>query len=154
MRQRDVVGDAFAKTEENHRDSLWVTILENPAIQPKAEYQVRKWANKPGYVDLLITNNKLYTVIEFKNIPITFLELSRESITDRAEQLQTMKLNKILELKFKGDKYRASTIRNWIDGRANSPSSESVRNQLRWSDHTKGSRRQKFPCFPRRYCRV
>jgi hypothetical protein len=40
MRQ---VGDAFAKIEENHRDSLWIiTILENPAIQPKAEYQVRK----------------------------------------------------------------------------------------------------------------
>jgi hypothetical protein len=42
MRQRDVVGDAFAKMEEDHRDSIWVTILENPAIKPVAEYQVRK----------------------------------------------------------------------------------------------------------------
>jgi hypothetical protein len=32
MRQRDVIGDAFKKTEEHHRDSIWFTILENPAI--------------------------------------------------------------------------------------------------------------------------
>ena len=42
MRQQDVIGNAFAKTEEHHRDSIWVTILENPAIKPMAEYQVRK----------------------------------------------------------------------------------------------------------------
>ena len=42
MRQRDVIGNTFAKTEEHHRDSIWVTILENPAIKPVAEYQVRK----------------------------------------------------------------------------------------------------------------
>ena len=42
MRQRDVTGNAFAKTEEHHRDSIWITILENPAIKPVAEYQVRK----------------------------------------------------------------------------------------------------------------
>jgi hypothetical protein len=42
MRQRDVTGDAFTKKEEHHRDSIWVTILENPAIKPMAEYQVRK----------------------------------------------------------------------------------------------------------------
>jgi hypothetical protein len=48
MRQHDVTGKAFTKTEENHRDIIWVTILENPAIKPKAEYQVRKWTNKRG----------------------------------------------------------------------------------------------------------
>jgi hypothetical protein len=42
MRQRDVIGSAFEKTEENHRDSIWVTILENPAIKPMAECQVGK----------------------------------------------------------------------------------------------------------------
>ena len=42
MRQRDVIGDAFTKKEEHHRDSIWVTILENPAIKPMTEYQVRK----------------------------------------------------------------------------------------------------------------
>jgi hypothetical protein len=42
MRQRDFIENAFKKTEENHRDSIWVTILENPAIKPAVEYQVRK----------------------------------------------------------------------------------------------------------------
>jgi hypothetical protein len=42
MRQRDVTRDAFTKKEEHYRDSIWVTILENPAIKPMAEYQVRK----------------------------------------------------------------------------------------------------------------
>ena len=42
MRQRDVGEAAFTKTEENHRDSILITILENPAIQPAAEYEVRK----------------------------------------------------------------------------------------------------------------
>ena len=42
MRQRDVFGDAFTKKEEHHRDSIWITILENPAIKPAAEYEVRK----------------------------------------------------------------------------------------------------------------
>jgi hypothetical protein len=42
MRQRDIIENAFAKNEEHHRDSIWVAILENPAIKPMAEYQVRK----------------------------------------------------------------------------------------------------------------
>ena len=42
MREHDVIGKAFKKTEENHRDIIRITILENPAIQPVAEYQVRK----------------------------------------------------------------------------------------------------------------
>jgi hypothetical protein len=42
MRQRDVTRGAFRKNEEHHRDSIWITILENPAIKPVAEYQVRK----------------------------------------------------------------------------------------------------------------
>ena len=56
--------------------------------------------------------------------------LSGEENIDKAEQLEAMKLNKILRLKFKGDKYRTGTIRNWIDGRSNSPNSGDVRNQL------------------------
>jgi hypothetical protein len=61
MRQRDVIGNAFTKTEEHHRDSIWVTILENLAIKPVAEYQVRK-------VRLLLTlriaNVKLTYIVE------------------------------------------------------------------------------------------
>jgi hypothetical protein len=38
--------------------SIWITILENPAIKPKVEYQVRKWTNNKGFVDLLIADKK------------------------------------------------------------------------------------------------
>ena len=132
MRQHDVTGNAFTKTEENHRDIILVTILENPAIKPKAEYQVRKWTNKKGFVDLLITDNKNhYTVIEFKNIQIPYLELGGEEDIDKAEQVEAMRLNEILKLKFKGDKFRSGTIRNWIDGRrGKDPKSGEVRRQL------------------------
>jgi hypothetical protein len=58
------------------------------------------------------------------------LGLSGEENIDKAEQLEAMKLNKILGLKFKGDKYRTGTIRNWIDGRGNTQNSGDVRNQL------------------------
>lgn len=61
MRQRDVVGDALAKSEENHRDSLWITILENPAIQPKAEYEVRRVRS---LLTLRITNVKLTYLVD------------------------------------------------------------------------------------------
>jgi hypothetical protein len=61
IRQRDVTGSAFAKTEEHHRDSIWVTILENPAIKPKAEYQVRK-VRSP--LTSRIANVKLTYIVE------------------------------------------------------------------------------------------
>ena len=41
-----------------------------------------------------------------------------------------MGLNQILKLKFKGDKYRSGTIRNWIDGNRNTPKSGTVRKKL------------------------
>jgi hypothetical protein len=58
------------------------------------------------------------------------LGLSGERNIDKAEQLEAMKLNEILRLKFKGDKFRTGTIRNWIDGKGSSPRSGEVRNQL------------------------
>ena len=61
MRQRDVVGDAFTKTEGDHRDSIWVAILENPAIKPMAEYQVRKVRS---LLTPRIVNVKLTYVVE------------------------------------------------------------------------------------------
>ena len=42
MQQRDVIGDAFLKKEEHHRDSIQWTILENPSLKSTAEYQVTK----------------------------------------------------------------------------------------------------------------
>jgi len=41
-----------------------------------------------------------------------------------------MKLNEILGLKFKGDKFRTGTIRNWIDGKGSGAKSGEVRKQL------------------------
>jgi len=58
------------------------------------------------------------------------LGLSGEENIDKAEQLEAMKLNEILGLKFKGDKFRTGTIRSWIDGRGSSPKSGDVRKQL------------------------
>jgi hypothetical protein len=131
MRQRDVTGDAFTKTEEHHRDSIWITILENPAIKPMAEYQVRKWTKGKSFVDLLITDNKNhYTVIEFKNIQLPYLALMGEENIDKAERLEAMRLNKVLDLKFSGDKFRSGTIRNWIDGKGRDSKSGEVRKQL------------------------
>jgi hypothetical protein len=50
---------------------------------------------------------------------------------DKAEQLKAMGLHKILELNFKGDKFRSGTIHNWIDGeKSNDEISGSVRKQL------------------------
>jgi hypothetical protein len=59
------------------------------------------------------------------------LELRGEENIDKAEQLEAMGLNEILELKFKGDKYRSGTIRNWIDEEWSDPKSGSVRKQPR-----------------------
>ncbi|KIX09174.1 uncharacterized protein Z518_00253 [Rhinocladiella mackenziei CBS 650.93] len=93
--------------------------------------QVTKMNNSSGFVDLLITDNKnLYTFMEFKNIQIPYLELSGEGSIEKAKRLEPMKLNDILKLKFKGDKYRTGSINNWIDGKGRGPVSRSVRNQL------------------------
>lgn len=143
MQQRDIGDQAFRKTEENHRDSIWYTILENPALTPKAEYRVRKWSDREGFVDLLIEDKKnLYTVLEFKNIQIDYLGLQGKSTNDKAKQLEDMKLNEILKLKFKGDNFRSGTIRNWFDG--NNPKSRNsgeVREQLQ--SYIKGATVQK-----------
>jgi hypothetical protein len=59
------------------------------------------------------------------------LGLTGESTDDKAKQLEDMKLKEILNLKFKGDKFRSGTIRNWVDG--NNPKSRNsgdVREQL------------------------
>lgn len=42
MQQHDVIGDAFLKKEEHHRDIIQWTILENPSLKPTGEYRVTK----------------------------------------------------------------------------------------------------------------
>ena len=51
----------LTKKEEHHRDSIWITILENPAIKPTAEYQVRKVRH---LLTSRIANVKLTCVVE------------------------------------------------------------------------------------------
>ncbi|KIX10454.1 uncharacterized protein Z518_01537 [Rhinocladiella mackenziei CBS 650.93] len=124
MRHHDKIEDAFLKTEEHHRGIFQTMILKNRSIDAMGEYQVKKVTTSAGFVDLLITNNQnLYTLIEFKNIQIPCLKLDGEQNIDKAEQLEAMNLTKILGLKFKDDKYRTGTIRNWIDGRGSKPGS-------------------------------
>ena len=42
MQQHDTCDFAYGKNEEDHRNSIWYTILENPVLSPKVEYRVRK----------------------------------------------------------------------------------------------------------------
>ncbi|KIX01459.1 uncharacterized protein Z518_09185 [Rhinocladiella mackenziei CBS 650.93] len=48
-------------------------------------------SNSPGFVDLLITDNKnLYTLMEFKNIQIPYLRLGGEDSIEKAKRLEDM----------------------------------------------------------------
>jgi hypothetical protein len=58
------------------------------------------------------------------------LGLEGERNIDKAEKLEAMRLNGVLGLKFKGDKFRTGTIRNWIDGNGWGAKSGEVRKQL------------------------
>ncbi|KIX01561.1 uncharacterized protein Z518_09287 [Rhinocladiella mackenziei CBS 650.93] len=131
MRECDIFEDAFLKEEGHHRDNIRWSILQNESIPSTLECQVTKLSNSPGIVDLLITDNKtFYTLMGFRNIQIPYLGLSGEDSIEKAKRLEVMKLDDILKLKFKGDKYRTGSINNWIDGRRHGPVSGSVRNQL------------------------
>jgi hypothetical protein len=69
--------------------------------------------------------------MEFKNIQIPFLGVTGAYDIDKADKLKAMGLHEILELNFKGDRYRSGTIHNWIDGKqSNDEKSGSVRKQL------------------------
>lgn len=143
VRERDCGNLGFSKTETDHHDSIWFTILENPAIKPNAEYEVRKWSNnRMGRVDLLVTNEKeLYTVVEFKNIPLNTLDIEGRIIDDKAKLLEGMILKDILQLRFDGNKRGSGTIQDWFDGDDQKKNYGEVRKQLQ--DYITGSTVQK-----------
>jgi hypothetical protein len=58
------------------------------------------------------------------------LGLEGERTIDKVEKLEAMRLNGVLGLKFKADKFRTGTIRNWIDGNGWGAKSGEVRKQL------------------------
>jgi len=70
-------------------------------------------SGQPGLVNLLIESDEYYTVVEFKNIPIEFLDLNGNSRTEKVEQL-VMTLPQILKLAIKS-KFRAGTIKKWLE---------------------------------------
>jgi hypothetical protein len=76
-------------------------------------------------------NENCYTLIEFKNIHISYLGLDGEDIFSKAKQLEAMGLNQILGLKFKDNKrWTGITICDWINGKCKAPISGNVRKQL------------------------
>lgn len=88
--------------------------------------------NARGRIDLVITTkNDHYIVIELKVIQLPYLELKGRSNIDKARRLEAMELDEVLDLTFKGDKFRSGTIHNWIDGETcDDSNSGSVRMQL------------------------
>jgi hypothetical protein len=117
MKQRDVALGGSKMTEKHHRDSLWVTILDNPAIAAAVEYQVSKQSEDAGFVYLLIESKNLYTVVEFKNIERPFLNLRTSKTKQTTQDLTNMSLTDILHLQFhKRDKFQKGTIQKWVDG--------------------------------------
>jgi len=71
-----------------------------------------------GFVDLLIESKNLYTVVEFKNIELPFLNWRTSKTTkQKTEDLTDMSLTDMLQLQFhKRDKFRTRTIQKWVDG--------------------------------------
>jgi len=60
--QRDVAQGRSKMTEQFHRNSFWVTTLDNTAISPTVEYQVSKQSEDAGFV-LFLFIHTLFTVI-------------------------------------------------------------------------------------------
>ncbi|KAF8247351.1 hypothetical protein K440DRAFT_303153 [Wilcoxina mikolae CBS 423.85] len=100
MKQCDVARGESKMTEQFHRDSFWVTILDNPAISATVEYHVSKQSEDAGFVDLLIESKNLYTVVEFKNIELPFLNLWTSRNKQKTQDLINMSLADILHLQF------------------------------------------------------
>ncbi|RPB00451.1 hypothetical protein L873DRAFT_816160 [Choiromyces venosus 120613-1] len=116
MAARDIKQSGYSMTEQQHRDSFHIAILENPALDPQVEYQVTKPGRGPGQVDLLIASPDHWVVIEWKTIQIEFLDVG-DSLTwgKKAEAISKLGVNGILKLKFnRWEKFRKGTIGSWI----------------------------------------
>jgi len=72
-----------------------------------------------GLVDFLVESdppNRRYTMIEFKNIQIDYLDLRGDSRADKAEQLVAMSWPQILKLRIIRSNYHPNTIEEWLEG--------------------------------------
>jgi hypothetical protein len=59
MAARDVGEDDFKKDEEKHRDSIHISILENPALESHVEYKVIKASISGSGLNNLLANKIL-----------------------------------------------------------------------------------------------
>jgi len=136
MVQRDVHENDFRKSEETHRDSFYFSLLKNPSLRPQVEFQLTKPNKPPGRADIVLPVGNHLIVMEWKVIPIDFLDipiprrrskkvtgatkLSHEPIMrnkreKKASVLSTYALNKVLGINFgKNDKFRVGELKEWI----------------------------------------
>ena len=134
MVQRDVHENDFQKSEETHRDSFYFSLLKNPSLRPQVEFQLTNKTS--GHADIVLPVGNHLIVMEWKVIPIDFLDipiprrrskkvtgatkLSHEPIMrnkreKKASVLSTYALNKVLGINFgKNDKFRVGELKEWI----------------------------------------
>jgi hypothetical protein len=136
MVQRDVHENDFRKSEETHRDSFYFSLVKNPSLRPQVEFQLTKPNKTPGRADIVLRVGNHLVVMEWKVVPIDFLDIpiprqrskkvkgatepSHEPIMrnkreKKASVLSTYSLNKVLDINFgKNDKFRVGKLKEWI----------------------------------------
>ena len=72
--------------------------------------------NNKGFIDLVIESEDFCTVVEFKNIQISYLDLKGKGLDDKAKKLKAMTVEEVLGLQFSRDKFRSGTIKKWVEG--------------------------------------
>jgi hypothetical protein len=120
MVQRDVHVNDFQKSEEFHRDSFYFSLLHNAALRPHAEFQLTNKA--PGRCDIVLPVRKHLIVMEWKVLPIDFLDIpipkqrsKRVTKATKASVLSKYSCDKVLDINFgKNDKFRVGKLQEWI----------------------------------------
>jgi hypothetical protein len=136
MVQRDVHANDFRKSEETHRDSFYFSLLRNPSLRPRVEFKLIKLDKTPGRADIVLRVGNHLIVMEWKVIPIDFLDIpiprqrskkvrgatepSHEPIMrskqeKKASVLSTYSLDEVLNVDFgENDKFRVGELEEWI----------------------------------------
>jgi hypothetical protein len=133
MIQRDVHENDFRKSEETHRDSFYFSLLKNPALRPHAEFQLTKPNRTPGRCDIVLPTRNHLVVMEWKVVPIDFLDIlipkqrskkgtrateapgGRIMQEKKASLLSKYSCNNVLGINFsKKDKFRVGKLEKWI----------------------------------------
>jgi hypothetical protein len=122
MVQRDVHVNDFQKSEEIHRDSFYFSLLHNAALRPHAEFQLTKPNKAPGRCDIVLPVHKHLIVMEWKALPIDFLDIpipkqrsKRVTTAIKASVLSKYSCDKVLDINFgKNDKFHVGKLQEWI----------------------------------------